>query len=109
VPGALRGVQPGSLGVTEVVCFGARGPADLRLGFIDFGVSWVKGVQCTLFVFPSLGSGIRCQGLVWWGAAGDFVVVASADTVRAWVLIPGVLCCSGPEASRDMLQRVKQS
>lgn len=58
---------------------------------------------------PFVGFWHPVPGLGVVGAAGVFAVAASAGVVTAWVLIPGILCCSGPEASQDMLQRVKQS
>lgn len=78
VPGALRGVRPSSSGSSEVVRFGARGPVGLRSVATDFGVSWVKGVQCSLLVFALLGSGIRCWSLVRLGVAGVLAVAVSA-------------------------------
>jgi len=83
VPGALRGVRPSSLGSSEIACFGVRGPVGLRSMAADFGVSWVKGVQCSLLIFAFLGSGIRCWGLVRLGVTGDLAVAVSADIVGA--------------------------
>lgn len=83
MPGALRGVRPDSSGSLEFVCFGAWVLGGLRLIPPNFGGLWVKGVQFALFVFISLGLGIRCWGLERLGAAGVFAAVASAGAVRA--------------------------
>lgn len=43
------------------------------------------------------------------GVTGVFAVAASVVAVGAWVLIPGMLCCSDPKDCGDMLQRGKRS
>jgi len=66
VPGALRGVRPGSSNPRVRARLDAWVPEGSRSGSIDFGVSRVGG-SVPLVVFGSLGLGIRCRVL---GAVG---------------------------------------
>jgi hypothetical protein len=108
VPGTLRGVRPGSSGPSDSARFGAWGLGDLRSVAVDFG-GWRVGGSVPLVVFGFLGLGIRCWVL---GAVGR----RESSWSRPWSRFAGAqgsgsrsVCGSGPEASRDKLQRGQRS